>query len=125
MMKVENFEEVMFYYLRDESLNANDKRAKKGSPFGVVAIRENADGTVNRGISICSPGDKYNKVAGRGLALKRLIEAETKKENIPFGVYTGKEESKNITNMPFVYKSYYRDVITKFEHRMFHKPEDR
>ena len=125
MKEVMNLDGVMFYYLRDERMNINDKKAKKGMPFGVVAIRENEDGTVNRGVSICSPGDRYNKVAGRGIALKRLMEAEEKKDNIPFGYYTGEECKQKITNFPFMFKSSYRDVITKFEHRMFHKPEDR
>ena len=119
-----NVEGIMFYYLRDNTLNINDKMAKKGKPFGVVAIRENEDGTVNRGVSICSPGDKFNKVAGKGVAFKRLVEAENKKENIPFGGYVGDESKKNMIHLPFIFKSSYRDNVTDFEYRMLHKPED-
>ena len=112
-----NVEGIMFYYLRDNTLNINDKMAKKGKPFGVVAIRENEDGTVNRGVSICSPGDKFNKVAGKGVAFKRLVEAENKKENIPFGGYVGDESKKNMIHLPFIFKSSYRDNVTDFEYR--------
>ena len=122
-MKMDNFDDVMFYYLRDENKNQNDKSAKKGVPFGVVAVRENENGTVNRGVSICSPSDRYNKKAGRGIALKRLIEAETKCRSIPFGNYNGTDDKKKITHLPFNYKSDFNAEITKSEYRMFHKPE--
>lgn len=124
-MKNNNMDNVLFYYLRDNELNKNDKEAVKGVPFGVVAVRENADGTVNRGVSICSPTDRFNKKAGRGIALKRLFEAENLCKSIPFGVYTGVEAKKKITNYPFACKCDFNAEITKAEHRMFHKPEDR
>lgn len=119
----DNFDKVMFYYLR-ENKHPNDKSNGRGVPFGVVAVRENPDGTVNRGVSICSPTDRYNKKAGRGIALKRLLKAETDCRSTPFGKYNGMDEKKKITHFPFAYKSDFNAEITESEHRMFHKPED-
>jgi hypothetical protein len=121
---MDDFEDVIFYYLRNSELNKNDTTAKRGVPIGVVAVRENEDGTVNRGVSICSPCDRYNKKAGRGIAFKRLLEAEAKKMSIPFGDYNGDDSKKNIINFPFENKADYRAKITAAEFRMFHKPED-
>ena len=121
----DNLDGVLFYYLRDNELNVNDKKAGKGAPFGVVAVRENEDGTVNRGVSICSPSDRYNKKAGRGIAMKRLMEAESNQCSFPFDSYRGESNKKKITNFPFAYKAEYHTTITKAEHRMFHNPEDR
>lgn len=124
--------DVMFYYLRGE-VPQNDKSAKKGVPIGCVAIRLNEDGTVNRGVAVCSPRDRYNKDAGRGIALSRLLNAENQQnsgEN--FGEYslTGKRRAFN--------KEWFNDLVAKYrfksgwhmnilpnEHRMFFKPEDR
>lgn len=119
----DNFDKVMFYYLRDNNKNPNDKSGGRGVPFGVVAVRENPNGTVNRGVSICSPSDRYNKKAGRGIAFKRLLKAETDCRSTPFAKYNGVDEKKKITNLPFAYKSDFNAEITEGEHRMFHKPE--
>ena len=116
--------EILFYYLRNNELNKNDLLAKKGQPFGVVAIRENEDGTINRGVSVCSPKDRYDKKAGRGIALKRLLLAEEKQCNVEFGVYTGREDRKNLGMTPFFESSSYRVNPTPEEYRMLHKPED-
>ena len=117
--------DVMYYYLRDRKLNEKDKKAKKGQPFGVVAMRLNEDGTINRGVSVCSPRDRYDKKAGRGIAYKRLIDAEEYEKSIPFGEYTGELGMMNLTNPPFADRSSYRVEPTEFEHRMLYKPEDR
>jgi hypothetical protein len=120
----ENFEDVIFYYLRDRKLNPNDSTAKKGVPIGVVAVRENEDGTVNRGVSICSRKDRYDKNAGRGIALKRLITAETICRSIPFGEYVGDEDKKMMRDINFKYHTDFHAEITPEEYRMFHKPEN-
>lgn len=52
-------ETVHYYYLR--ARNEKDKTVKSGVPYGVVAVRANEDGTVNRGISICSTRDIFKK----------------------------------------------------------------
>lgn len=116
--------EVIFYYLRDNELNKKDKCAKKGQPFGVVAMRLNEDGTINRGVSICSPCDKFDKKAGRGIALKRLMDSEKSEDSKFFGVYFGKTENMNIFNIPFVECCAYHVKPTESEHRMLYKPED-
>lgn len=113
-------DKVMFYYLREEKKSNDNGR---GRPFGVVAVRENADGTVNRGVSMCSPSDKYNKRAGRGIALKRLLEADMICRSVPFANYRGVDAKKKITHFPFDYKIDFNAKITDSEYRMFHKPE--
>lgn len=120
----ESYDGVQFYYLRNRELNKKDKQAKKGMPIGCVAIRANPDGTINRGVSICSPKDRYDKNAGRGIAFKRLIKAETEKKSTNFGVYTGSESRKGSYDNPFVESSAYCVEPTKEEYRMLHKPDD-
>lgn len=124
--------DVMFYYLRS-GIPANDKNAKRGVPFGVVAVRLNEDGTVNRGVAVCSPIDKYNKDAGRGIALSRLLNAEEKETSLNvFEKYskTGNRQHfsedvvKNIFEK-YRFKCGYHEPILQNEHRMFFKPEDR
>ena len=61
--------EVRYYYLKEYVNDGN-------RPFGCVAFRRNADGTVNRGVSLCSTRDNFNRRHGRGLAMKRLLDAE-------------------------------------------------
>ena len=124
--------EVMFYYLRS-GIPVNDKSAKKGVPFGVVAVRLNEDGTVNRGVAVCSPIDKYNKDAGRGIALSRLLNAEEKGASLNvFEKYskTGNRQHFTADVVANVFEKYkfkcgYHEPILKNEHRMFFKPEDR
>jgi hypothetical protein len=111
--------EVNFYYLRDEN----------GKSYGCVAFCENEDGTVNRGISICSKEDAFKKVAARGIALKRMNDAIKRKESFDhFGYYYGDKQScpdcfeagKDI----FQYKSAYAVKSTAKEHRILYKPEN-
>ena len=58
-------EEVVYYYLKND----------ENKPIGCVAIKENADGTINRGVSICSKADAFVKKCARGLAFKRMNQA--------------------------------------------------
>lgn len=124
--------DVMFYYLRS-GIPVNDKNAKRGVPFGVVAVRLNEDGTVNRGVAVCSPIDKYNKDAGRGIALSRLLHAEEVGDSLnAFQKYsvTGNRQHfpadvvANVFNR-YKFKCGYHEPILENEHRMFFKPEDR
>lgn len=115
---------VQYYYLRMENSNYGEK----GKPFGVVAIKENSDGTVNRGVSICSSADSFNKRAGRGIALKRLMQAEKNQTTEKFPTYLGKTPQnicyiKGIAGRVIERKYCYHDVATEHEYRMFHKPE--
>lgn len=112
--------EVFYYYLKNE----NDK------PFGCVAICENEDGTINRGVSLCSTRDTFKKVCARGLAFKRMNDAIKNKTTVTFDEYHG--TPKNGLNCPvdfdelfaFNTKSAYAVVPTAKEHRILHKPED-
>ena len=73
-------DEVRYYYLK--------RRVSGGSmPFGCVAFRKNEDGTVNRGVSLCSTRDNFNKMHARGLAMKRLLDAEKAGLDTYFGEY--------------------------------------
>ncbi|MBR4316808.1 MAG: hypothetical protein IKP65_07610 [Alphaproteobacteria bacterium] len=115
---------VHYYYLRE--MHENDKQAPKGHPFGVIAVKNNGDGTVNRGIAICSPTDYFDKRKGRGLALQRLLKAEREqKSSEAFSCYTGNKDKMNFDTSKvdaFQYKCGYREAETKQEHRMFYKP---
>lgn len=110
--------EVNYYYLKYEN----------GQPYGCVAFRENEDGTVNRGVSLCSETDSFKKMIGRGLALKRLLEAEKNKQSVEWGVYDGDwntcptkidEADKLLDDC----KIAYRVAPTAKEHRILYKPE--
>ena len=71
--------EIFYYYLRDEG----------NHPYGCVAIQETGDGRINRGVSICSTMDKFDRKHARGLALVRLKQASQSLLGQPFGVYRG------------------------------------
>lgn len=112
-----NYNEIVYYYLREEK-NAD---GSKGKPYGVVAVKENFNGTVNRGVSLCSKEDTFNKKAGRGIALKRLMKAEKEKKTTEFPKYYG-TNAGNIYNIPFNTKCGYHSEMTISEYRMFNKP---
>lgn len=110
--------ETFFYYLKDEN----------GKAYGCVAFCENEDGTINRGISICSKEDAFRKVTARGIAEKRMHDAIKKKKSFNhFGYYYGVNRTspdvffgKDI----FIYKSAYSVAPTVKEYRIAHKPEN-
>lgn len=115
---MENSDDLGFYYLR---------HLKDGQvhPFGVVAVRMNLDGTVNRGISICSPNDEFKKKIGRGIAYSRLIEAETACHNVrKFKDYQGEDDKQliRVSEIPFEYAGEFNQVPSESEYRMFNKP---
>ena len=109
---------IFFYYLKDEQNNK----------IGCVAVNENENGTVNRGVSICSKTDKFNKTKARGIAYSRLMNVLKEKKNVPFNVYTGMEEKILAPKIPDVYeitfKEHYEAKQSSKEHRMLHKPND-
>ena len=53
-----------------------------GTPYATVAISFNEDGTINRGISICSPNDMFLKSVGTAKAIGRLKKAVKAQSNI-------------------------------------------
>ena len=125
-------ENIFYYYLRQD--DTKDKTAKRGKSYGVVAIRANEDGTVNRGISYCSKKDSFKKSVGRGIALSRLLRAEIECRNgenfFPyFGKHPGApkdfgEKQLDICTM-FTLKGYFHSAMSCFEYRMFHKPDSK
>lgn len=76
-----------YYYLRK-----NGTDGKRGEMFGAVVVTMNDDGTVNRGVSVCSPKDRFNKKIAVNIALGRLRKAIETQSNIPMGTYRGKTE---------------------------------
>lgn len=125
-------ENIFYYYLRKD--DPMDKTAKRGKSYGVVAIRANEDGTVNRGISYCSQKDSFKKSVGRGIALSRLLKAEIECRNGEnFSPYFGKhpgapkdfgEKQLDVCSV-FIFKGYFHDAMSCFEYRMFHKPDSK
>jgi len=111
--------EVFYYYLKDE----NDK------PYGCVAMCENEDGTINRGVSLCSTKDTFKKVCARGLAFKRMNDAIKTQKTEYFSEYNGIPMNGlncpvDITEQVFAVKFAYAVTPTAKEHRILHKPED-
>lgn len=75
MSKETNVGKPMFYYGKIEDCDQT-------IPVVTVAATYNPeDGTVNRGIAICSGDDCPSKAFGRNLALKRLLIAQNRKES--------------------------------------------
>ena len=109
--------EIVYYYLRHDD----------GHPYGCVAIKENDDGTINRGVSLCSLNDKFVKATARGVAIKRLNDAEKHKSSTKFDIYAGAYQNMGIPILIgccyFNYKSEYHVEPTKKEYRMLHKPD--
>ena len=57
---------IYHYYIR---------RADTNQPIACVAFGENEDGTVNRGISICSTREIFSKTKARNKAIGRMVAA--------------------------------------------------
>lgn len=55
-----------------------------GRPYATVAIEINDDGTVNRGVAICSAKDAFVKKVGTQKAVGRLQSAKMRKDNIRY-----------------------------------------
>lgn len=85
-MKKNNQENVHYYHLRYIA-EKNGKRYR--IPYGTVAYRYNSDGTVNRGISLCSLMDNFDKRTGKAKALGRLKQVEARLTDIEFNEYEG------------------------------------
>ena len=119
--------DALHYYLRKDDTK---------QPFACVAISKNEDGTVNRGISICSKDEPFKRGKARDKALGRLAKAVEKKEDslplrrmeIPeslswYFYSVGKivgatENGKKMLQ----FKSIFSDVPTTMEKRMLEKP---
>lgn len=77
---------VNVYHLRtkDSEMTTSNKGVVKvgGRPYATVAIEINEDGTVNRGVAICSAKDAFVKKVGTKKAMGRLESAKMRKGNV-------------------------------------------
>lgn len=107
--------DIIYYYLKDEN----------NQPYGCVAIRENEDGTINRGVSVCSKKDAFLKASARGIAFKRLNDSYKLKETVYFNKYNGIKRTCPINLEEFAIntKIAYYIKPTEQEYRMLHKPD--
>lgn len=118
------------------NLKKKDSEDKKfhsySKPYATVAIEINEDGTVNRGISICSPKDQFVKKEGCNKAIGRLMAAKVHEQNIsPIVAFKKMEKKilrhyKDILNpaqpkykVDFKFLGYYRDEPLEAEKTIF------
>lgn len=119
---MKNNNNVEFYYGRVNKIGGVGEMMSL--PVVTVAVRFNTeDGTVNRGISICSMNECPNKKVGKELALKRLYAAETARRNIQpinYGVSKVRSSSNYPTDVSmFQYKGLYNDQLNEIEQIIF------
>lgn len=124
------------YHLKTQKVNVHykneeanlDKRVTYPSiPYATVAIEFNEDGTVNRGISICSPNDAFVKKEGVNKAVGRLNAAKKHESNIfPIPAYNKIEKKilKKYKSTPkyktnFKFLGYFKDQPTDVELEIF------
>ena len=108
---------IHYYYLRDTY--------QPCIPRGCVALHENEDGSVNRGVSYCSTNDNFSKKKARSLALKRLSLADNGLE-LHFGAnYFGRCRNMPFNKYPFDMASAKNVPPTDFELRLLHKPGEK
>jgi hypothetical protein len=107
--------DVVYYYLRDEN----------NQPYGCVAIIENEDGTINRGVSLCSVADVFKKDCARGIAFKRLNDSYKIKKTVYFEKYLGDKSTCPISLEDVVNNTKMAHQVkpTDKEYRMLHKPD--
>lgn len=104
--------EVLYYYLRDEN----------NHPYGCVAIQESVNGKINRGVSLCSKCDNFDKKRARGIALSRLNTACSSLFSKPFEEYYGNKPTIPVAHQ---FNKYDCNVDpTPFEARMLDYPEE-
>lgn len=114
-MSTNSNRQYFFYYLRRQ---IEKSPSKIGHPFGCVCISPNEDGTVNRGVSICSVKDFFNKKKARGMAFSRCNSSVYSDFNRPLSpkMFHG---NKNTFTHTITY-----GLPTDFEKRILTKPED-
>lgn len=61
-------ENYLFYYIRR-------KRNNQIHPYITVCISKNPDGTINRGVAICSVKDNFERAKGKSIAYNRITAA--------------------------------------------------
>lgn len=106
-------EQTHFYYLRD----------KQNHPLVTVCLHK-TDGTICRGIAICSPKDNPNKKTGKAISLGRAKQAM--KNKIARGSVI-REEAYNVLDKTscdldfFFAKSTNQPILTKFEVKLLYR----
>lgn len=106
--------EVLYYYLRDE----------KNHPYGCVAIQESTSekGKINRGVSLCSKHDNFDRKHARSIALSRLNIARSSLLGEPFEEYHGNNSTIPVAHQ---FNKYDCNVDpTPFEARMLVNPKE-
>ena len=130
--------EINVYHLRTVSYEKEIVREHKGkkeikkikiggTPYATVAISINSDGTVNRGVSICSVNDVFEKSIGSAKAIGRMEKAMEAESNVcPINGYKNLENniSKKVghtvrDNVDFNYLGYFHDVPNELEKKLF------
>ena len=98
--------EPHFYYIRKE-------RNNQIHPYITVCVFKNADGTVNRGVAVCSVKDNFDREKGKAIAYNRVISAQKNGYSIcpSDGRYAGFEFFGELNATP-----------TKEEYRMLTPP---
>ena len=99
----------LFYYLRDD----------KNRPIITVCLIAVEEGTLARGVAICSDKDQPNKKIGRAIARGRAIKALKRKK---MGDGINRNEAWEIMErlgVPFTYKSYYNTFAFSWEEFLF------
>ncbi|MFA6889898.1 MAG: hypothetical protein WCQ80_02620 [Bacilli bacterium] len=118
-MKEELDKDVMYYYLRMQQFDHRGNIC--AIPYGTVAIRKNEDGTINRGISLCSKKDNFSRSIGRRKAYARLKKVEHYEKPVLLGQYGG-DKSKACCPLLIGHSwdtlGYFHDLPTKTEEKM-------
>lgn len=132
--------EINVYHLRTASYEkeinkvVDGKTVKKkvkmgGTPYATVAITFNSDGTVNRGVSICSPRDAFVRTTGVAKAVGRMRKAMHTISNVyPIIGYkhlenkiAKKHGAKINGEVNFAFLGYYHAEPNAIEKRIFKK----
>ena len=121
----------------DDSVHYYIRRMDTKAPVACVAIKPHDDGTVSRGISICSFDEPFKRDKGRNKARGRLVKAlKNKKDDLPirtdvsleciqwyFFELGGMVSTGGGISMT-KYKSCYCDQPTDMERKMLEKPPE-
>jgi N-acetylglutamate synthase-like GNAT family acetyltransferase len=86
---------------QDENIHVYYVRNDEGALAGCVAIERLPNGFINRGISLCSSKDTWQKRIAKSIAINRLLTARTEKASKPFRKYRGKKANSHMPKLGF------------------------
>lgn len=120
-MKINGCDGVEVYYGRVKKVGSVGELMTL--PVVTVVVRLNEDGTVNRGISVCSVDECPSKQIGKTLAMKRLVATEKAKMNIQ-PINSGFSRVRSGEDYPedfpqFNFKGEYHAEINQIERELF------